>query len=56
MSECLLFRLERLSKPYMNDAMRTSQSGVSLRNVGWRIEQVPVIDADRADRCVKTQP
>src|SRR5262245_16924597 len=48
--------LERLSKPYVNDAMRRSQSGVSLRDKGWWIEQVPVIDADRADGRVNAQP
>src|SRR5262245_30057061 len=40
----------------MNGAMRTSQSGATLRNEGRRVEQVPVIDADRADGRVKTQP
>src|SRR5262252_4721993 len=48
--------LERLSKPYVNDAMRRPQSGVPLRDKGWRIEQVPVIDADRTDGRVNTQP
>ena len=48
--------LERLSKPYVNDAMRRSQSGPRLSYKGWRIEQVPVIDADRADGRVDTQP
>src|SRR5262245_5111013 len=48
--------LERLSKPYVNDAMWRSQSGVPLRDKGWRIEQVPVIDAYRTDRRVNTQP
>ncbi len=45
-----------LSKPYVNDAMRRSQNGVPLRDKGWRIEQVPVINAYRADGRVKTQP
>jgi hypothetical protein len=48
--------LEGLPDPYMNDAMRTSKSGVCFRNEGWRIDEVPVIDADRTDGRVKTQP
>src|SRR5215831_5784373 len=54
--EAFKHALERLSKPYVNDAMRRPQSGVPLRDEGWRIEQVPVIDADRADGGVNTQP
>ncbi len=48
--------LERLSKPYVNDAGLGAQRGAPLRDKGWRIEQVTVIDADRADGRVNTQP
>jgi len=48
--------LERLSKPYVNDSMRRSQSGAPLSDKGRRIEQVTVIDADRADGGVNAQP
>src|SRR5262245_48236001 len=48
--------LERLSKPYVNDPMRRPQSGAPLRDEGWRIEQVSVIDPDRTDWRVNTQP
>ena len=36
--------------------MRRSQSGPPLSDKGWRIEQVAVIDADRADGRVNAQP
>src|SRR5262245_55232297 len=45
-----------LSKPYMNDAMWRPQSSASLRDKGWRIEQVSIIDSYRTDGRVKTQP